>query len=80
MWKQLAESLILSKLGYCNVLFDNILVYMMNQLQKKQNATVGFVLNKNAKIKNVLKLKWLTIEERIELSTLIFLFKALHDH
>ena len=53
---------------------------MMNQLQKKQNATVGFVLNKNAKIKNILKLKWLTIEERIELSTLIFLFKALHDH
>ena len=80
MWKQLAESLILSKLGYCNVLFDNILAYMMNQLQKKQNATVGFVLNKNAKIKNVLRLKWLMIEERIELSTFIFLFKALHDH
>ena len=61
LWKQLAESLILSKLGYCNVLFDNIPAYVMNQLLKKEDATVGFVLNKNAKIKNVLKLKWLTI-------------------
>ena len=68
LWKEPAESLF-SKLGYCNILFDNIHTYMKNQLQKIQNATAGFVLNKYAKIKNVLKLKWLTIEGRIELST-----------
>ena len=52
---------------------------MKNREQKGQNATAGFVLNKYTKIKDVLELKWLPTEERIELSKMIFLFKALHD-
>ena len=52
---------------------------MKNPLQKVQNATASFVLNKYVKIKHVLELKWLMIEERSELWTLIYLFKALHD-
>lgn len=53
--------------------------YTKNRLQKVQDATTGFVCNKYAKMKDVLESKLLTTEEGIKLSTLIFLFKALHD-
>ena len=52
---------------------------MKNRLQKVQNTTAGFVLNKYTKMKDVLELKLLTTEERIELSTLIFSLKGLLD-
>ena len=52
---------------------------MKNLLQKFQNETASFVLNKYTKIKNVLEFKSLTIEERIEFSTLIFSLKTLQD-
>lgn len=52
---------------------------MKNRLQKVQNTTADFVLNKYTKMKDVLELKLLTTEERIELSTLIFSLKGLLD-
>ena len=52
---------------------------MKNRLQKVQNTTAGFVLNKYTKMKDVLELKLLTTEERIELSTLIFSLKGSLD-
>ena len=42
---------------------------MKNRAQV-QNATAGFILNKYTKFRGVLELKWLRIEEIIELSTL----------
>ena len=42
--KQLAESLILLKLGYCNELLFGIRKYRRQQLQKVQNAAAGFAL------------------------------------
>ena len=80
VWKQIAESIILSKLASHKILFDNIPTYTKNRLQKVQNETASFVLNKYAKIKHVLKWNWLTRDERIGISTLIVLFKALYDH
>ena len=58
---------------------QHIPTYMKNRLQKVQNTTAGFVLNKYTKMKDVLELKLLTTEERIELSTLIFSLKGLLD-
>ena len=52
---------------------------MKNRLQKVQNTKADFVLNKYTKMKDVLELKLLTTEERIELSTLIFSVKGLLD-
>ena len=52
---------------------------MKNRLQKVQNTAAGFVLNKYTKMKDVLELKLLTTEERIELSTLIFSLKGSLD-
>ena len=51
--KQLAESLILSKLDYCNELLFEIPKYMKQQLQKVQNTAAGFVLNKYGNINDV---------------------------
>ena len=52
---------------------------MKNRLQKVQITTAGFVLNKYTTMKDILELKLLTTEERIELSTLIFSLKGLLD-
>ena len=60
--KQLAESLILLKLGYCNKLLLDIPKYMKQHLQKVQNPAAGFVLNKYAKINDVINIKWLPVE------------------
>ena len=41
--KQLCESLILSKLGYCNVLFKTLRQYQKNRLEKLLQSCAGFV-------------------------------------
>ena len=74
----LAEALILSKLDYCNVLFHHLPSYMIMRMQKLQNATAGFVLNKFANIHDITALRWLPIIERIESSILKLAFKGLH--
>ena len=52
---------------------------MKQQLQKVQNAAVGFVLNKYANINDAINIKWLPIEEQIEYSLAIMGFKAIYD-
>ena len=54
------------KLDYCNILFDNILIYIRTDYKK-------------FKMHDVMELQWLKKEEKTELSILIFSFKALHD-
>ena len=76
--KMLSEALILSKLDYCNVLFHHLPSYMIMRMQKLQNATAGFVLNKFANIHDITALRWLPIIERIESSILKLAFKGLH--
>ena len=44
--EQLAESLILSVVDYCNALFTNAQKQDIKRLQKLQNACCSFVLNK----------------------------------
>ena len=77
--KQLATSLVLSKMDYSNVLLNDIPQYQINKLQKVQNAAAGFVLNRRANINDVIKLKWLPVKERINYAIAILIFKALHD-
>ena len=50
---------------------------MKQQLQKLQNAAAGFVLTKYASINDVINIKWLLIEERIEYSLAVMGFKAI---
>ena len=52
---------------------------MKQQLQKVQNAAAGFVLNEYPNINDVINIKWLPIEERIEYSLAVMGFKAICD-
>ena len=76
--KQLAEALVLSKLDYCNVLYNALPTYLIKRLQRVQNAAAGFVQGRYANTENVLDIKWLPVNERIELSIAKFTFKSLH--
>ena len=63
--KTLAESLILSKLNYCNIIYAQVPQYLLNRLQRLQTCAAGYVFQKYAKTKDVIDLKWLPIEENI---------------
>ena len=77
--KTLAESLILSKLNYGNVLLGDLTKIELNRLQKVQNAAAGFVLQKHAELDDVLSLKWLPISESIDSSLAKTIHKAVND-
>ena len=79
--KTLSESLILSKLRYCCSLLSDAPQYEIKRLQKVQNAAAGFVLKRHANIADVIKLRWLPVEEYINLSLVKTAHDALHkDH
>ena len=64
--KQLAESLILSKLDYNDIVRYPTHDYLIKCLQRVQLAAAGFVCKKFADLHDILKLKWLPIAERQE--------------
>ena len=64
--KQLAESLILSKLDYNDIVRYPTHDYLITRLQRVQLAAAGFVCKKFADLHDILKLKWLPIAERQE--------------
>ena len=64
--KQLAESLILSKLDYNDIVRYPTHDYLIKRLQRVQLAAAGFVCKKFADLHDILKLKWLPIAERQE--------------
>ena len=59
--KQLAETLILSKIDYCNSLYSTIPEYQMKCFQRVQNCCASFVLKWFAKIDDGKELGWLPI-------------------
>ena len=77
--KQLAETLVLSKLDYGNALINNAPMYLHNQLQRMQNATASFVRKRYSKPDDVVALKWLPIKERIEFSIVKLAWKSVNS-
>ena len=68
--KTLAETLVLSKISYCNVVYAQLPNYQINRLQRLQNTAAGYVLNRYVHMTDAIEhLKWL--------SKLVFL--ALND-
>ncbi len=61
--KRLVESLVLSKLDYCNVMFSSLPDYQLKRLQRVQNTCAGYVLTKFAGIEDLQGLGWLPIKE-----------------
>ena len=77
--KTLAEALILSKINYCNVVYGQLPKYLINRLQRVQNATVGYVYGRYAKTLDVINLNWLPIEKNIPMNTIKLAHKSLND-
>ena len=80
--KILVQSLIISKLDYCNSLFLGIPQYNLDKLQWKQNMSCRVIkqLPKSAHITGYLaELHWLKIEERIKYKVSMLMFKCLHN-
>ena len=78
--KQLAETLILSKLDYADLVFYPLPQFLLRRLQRVQFAAASFVLGHYVKnFRDVLKIGWLPINERRDLNLLKSCFKALHN-
>ena len=78
--KQLAESLILSKLDYCNSMFYDAASYHIKRLQKVQNCAASFVTGTYCKTIDVMeKLNWLPVKGRVDLSILKLVHKRLRE-
>ena len=77
--KQLAESLILTKIDYNDVITYPANERLLKRLQKVQSAATGFVQNRFASAKDVLKLSWLPIHERRQFNLLKLAHKAIHN-
>ena len=50
--KSLAEALVLPKLNYCNVVYAQMPMYMINRLQRIQNATTGYAFGRYTTVHN----------------------------
>lgn len=66
-------SLILSKLDYCNSLYLNIQQQHLNKLQLLQDAAARLLK------REIRKLYWLPIRQRVRFKSLCMAFKSLHD-
>ena len=78
--RQLAETLILSKLDYADLFFYPLPQCLLRHLQRVQFAAARFVFGHYVKnFQDVLKIGWLPINERKDLNLLKSCFKALHN-
>lgn len=64
--KQLAESLILSKLDYNDIVMYPLAQYLQTKSQRVQKCPASFVKNGYANVTDVIKLGWLPVKERNE--------------
>ena len=78
--KQLAETLILSKLDYADLVFYPLPQFLPHRLQRVQFAATRLVLGHYIKnFRDVPKIGWLPINERRDLNLLKFCFKTFHN-
>ena len=61
--KHLAESLILSKINYCNVLFKGLPQYQIQRVNKLIQTCAEFVKYKYGELKDIADLNWLLKKE-----------------
>ena len=73
--KQLVESLIFSRLDYCNNLFIDLPQYQVRRMIKLQKSCS--LKGKFCSVEDVVLLKWLLVPERIDFTVLKMTFKGL---
>ena len=75
--KQLSEQLVLSKVSYCDTVFDSLPAYQIKRLQKVMNCATGFTLGRYTTVIDVIKLNWLPVQEKIQFNTAKLVHKVL---
>ena len=77
--KQLAESLVLTKVDFNDYVYSPLTITQLNKLQRLQKAAASFVLGRYASSTDILKLNWLPIVKRREFNCMKMTFKAIHN-
>ena len=77
--KSLAESLVLSKIDYSIAVLKGSPSYLIKRLQKLQNSTAGYVFGRYSSIEDVSRLKWLSINNRLDFTLAKMAFKSFHN-
>jgi len=78
--RKLVSALIIPLLDYCDTVYYNAAKVSLNKVQKVQNACVRFILNIKSFISvrdNIKSLKWLSMDKRRALHSLLLVFKTL---
>lgn len=79
--KQLAESLVLSRIDYNDAVSYPLPAYLVKRLQRVQLSAAAFVLNRFATVSDVLDLGWLPVTYRRDFNLSKLISKALnHSH
>ena len=74
--KRLADSLVLSRLDYCDSVYSPLPGYLLKRLQKIEFAAASFVYGRYVNdIGDILKLNWLPVKERRDFNLLKLTFK-----
>ena len=79
--KILINSLVISRLDYCNSLLYGLPTIHLNKLQRVQNAAARLISNTSRFdhiIPTLMNLHWLPVKSRIDFKLLLIVFKALH--
>ena len=77
--KQLAESLLLSRLHYCISLFWNLPLSQIRKLDRLKRRIASFVTLKFSSTEDVIALGWLPMKKEIEYSIMRLAHKSMHE-
>ena len=74
------ESLLLSKLDYCDTVYYPLLEFQLNRLQRVQLVAASFVLSRYVNdINDIVKIGWLPVRQQRDFHVLKLVHKALHS-
>lgn len=82
MTKSLVQTLVISRIDYCNALFYNLPYCLLKKLQRVMNIAARLIFKspQDASVTELMKeLHWLKIEERIIFKVLTLTWKSLHQ-
>ena len=69
----------MSKIDYCNVLFNALPKYQIQRVNKIIRACAGFVKCKYGELRDIAHLNWLQTEERIDFALMKLVFNGLNN-
>ena len=78
--KHLVESLVLSKLDYCDTVYYPLPEFQLKRLQRVQLVAASFVLNRYVNdINDIVKIGWLLVRQRRDFHVLKLVHQALYS-